>query len=237
MRGRRTVSPRPRWDRAQADGCLTPRRAGFISMPSTQFNVEPDVPDPRPGPRAARRPTALAARRAASCWSGLMGAGKTSIGRRLARALGAPVRRCRRGDRGRRRAEHPRHLRPLRRAALPRAGAAGGGAPARRRRPWCWRWAAARSSTRRRARGSTARAVSVWLRADLDTLLARTARKRGTRPLLEQRRPARDPGRPDGGALSDLRRGRPHGRFADRAARVRWSSGSWRMVEPAARRA
>ncbi|HET6469275.1 MAG TPA: shikimate kinase [Geminicoccaceae bacterium] len=30
------------------------------------------------------------------------------------------------------------------------------------------------------------RARSVWLRADLETLLARTARKRGTRPLLSQ---------------------------------------------------
>jgi shikimate kinase len=30
------------------------------------------------------------------------------------------------------------------------------------------------------------RAVSVWLRADLDTLVARTARKKGTRPLLER---------------------------------------------------
>lgn len=28
--------------------------------------------------------------------------------------------------------------------------------------------------------------VSVWLRADLDTLVARTARRRGTRPLLDQ---------------------------------------------------
>jgi len=35
----------------------------------------------------------------------------------------------------------------------------------------------------------TQRAVSVWLRADLDTLLARTARKRGTRPLLDQGEP------------------------------------------------
>ena len=31
-----------------------------------------------------------------------------------------------------------------------------------------------------------ARGVSVWLRADLETLVARTARKRGTRPLLER---------------------------------------------------
>ena len=30
-----------------------------------------------------------------------------------------------------------------------------------------------------------ARGVSVWLRADLETLVARTMRKRGTRPLLE----------------------------------------------------
>jgi shikimate kinase len=31
-----------------------------------------------------------------------------------------------------------------------------------------------------------ARAVSVWLRADLETLVARTSRKRGTRPLLDR---------------------------------------------------
>ena len=30
------------------------------------------------------------------------------------------------------------------------------------------------------------RAFSVWLRADLDTLVARTARKRGTRPILDR---------------------------------------------------
>ncbi|MEK0083611.1 shikimate kinase [Benzoatithermus flavus] len=30
------------------------------------------------------------------------------------------------------------------------------------------------------------KAISVWLRADLDTLVARTARKKGTRPLLDR---------------------------------------------------
>ena len=36
----------------------------------------------------------------------------------------------------------------------------------------------------------TARGVSVWLRADLDTLLARTARKRGTPTAAGPGRPA-----------------------------------------------
>ena len=116
---------------------------------------------------------------------GLMGAGKTSIGRRLARALGAPF-----SD-----ADdeivaaaglsipdifqlygEPR-FRELERRVIarlleggPMVLALGGGA-------------FIDPETRARV---AARAVSVWLRADLETLVARTARKRGTRPLLER---------------------------------------------------
>ena len=116
---------------------------------------------------------------------GLMGAGKTSIGRRLARALGAPF-----SD-----ADdeivaaaglsipdifqlygEPR-FRELERRVIarlleggPMVLALGGGA-------------FVDPETRARV---AARGVSVWLRADLETLVARTARKRGTRPLLER---------------------------------------------------
>jgi shikimate kinase len=114
-----------------------------------------------------------------------MGAGKTSIGRRLARALEAPF-----ADAdeeivtaaGLSIADifalygEPRFRELERRVVArlldqpPMVLALGGGA-------------FIDGETRERV---AARAVSVWLRADLETLLARTARKRGTRPLLEQ---------------------------------------------------
>jgi shikimate kinase len=116
---------------------------------------------------------------------GLMGAGKSSIGRRLARALAAPF-----AD-----ADdeivaaaglsipdifqiygEPR-FRELERRVIarlleggPMVLALGGGA-------------FIDPETRARVKEC---AVSVWLRADLDTLVARTTRKRGTRPLLER---------------------------------------------------
>ena len=114
-----------------------------------------------------------------------MGAGKTSIGRRLAKALGAhfadadeeivaaaglsiPDIFALYGE--------PR-FRELERRVIarlldgdPMVLALGGGA-------------FVDPQTRARV---AARAVSVWLRADLETLLARTSRKRGTRPLLER---------------------------------------------------
>ena len=53
----------------------------------------------------------------------------------------------------------------------------------------------------------TRRGVSVWLRADLDVLLARVSR-RSNRPLLQQRRSARGACRADRAAPPDLCRGR-----------------------------
>lgn len=115
---------------------------------------------------------------------GLMGAGKTSVGRRLARVLHArfadaddeivtaagmsiPDIFALHGE--------PR-FRDLERRVVarlldepPMVLALGGGA-------------FVDLDTRRAVK---ARATSVWLRADLDTLVARTARRRGTRPLLE----------------------------------------------------
>ena len=114
---------------------------------------------------------------------GLMGAGKTAVGRRLARALG-----CRFVDADERIvAEAGLSIPEIfelygeaafrdfeRRVVLrlleeePGVLALGGGAfldPAIRR-------------------AVKSRARSVWLRADLDTLVARTARRPGTRPLL-----------------------------------------------------
>ncbi len=116
---------------------------------------------------------------------GLMGAGKTSIGRRLARTLAAPF-----ADADEEIVTaaglsipdifqlygEPR-FRELERRVIarlledrPLVLALGGGA-------------FMDPDTRARV---AAHAVSVWLRADLDTLVARTSRKRGTRPLLER---------------------------------------------------
>lgn len=116
---------------------------------------------------------------------GLMGAGKSSVGRRLAKALGAafadadeeivaaagmsiPDIFAAYGEAEFRELERRVVARLL--AGPPMVLALGGGAfidPQTRAR------------VKRQAR-------SVWLRADLDTLLARTARKKGTRPLLAQ---------------------------------------------------
>jgi shikimate kinase len=116
---------------------------------------------------------------------GLMGAGKTSIGRRLAKILGTPF-----SDADEEIVAaaglsipdifqlygEPR-FRELERRVIarlleggPMVLALGGGA-------------FMDPDTRARI---AARAVSVWLRADLETLVARTSRKRGTRPLLER---------------------------------------------------
>lgn len=116
---------------------------------------------------------------------GLMGAGKTSIGRRLAKALGAPFVDADEeivaaaglsipdifalyGEARFRELERRVVARLLDSDAI--VLALGGGA-------------FIDPDTRARV---AERAVSVWLRADLETLLVRTARKRGTRPLLEQ---------------------------------------------------
>lgn len=115
---------------------------------------------------------------------GLMGAGKSSIGRRLARALGAEFADADDeialaagmtipdifdlyGEGAFRDLERRVVARLLGRPPL--VLALGGGAYVD-------------PSTRARVK-ETAR--SVWLRADLDTLVARTARKRGARPMLK----------------------------------------------------
>jgi shikimate kinase len=119
---------------------------------------------------------------------GLMGAGKTTIGRRLARALGVPFRDAdeeieraaglsvqeifdRHGEREFRRGEMRVIARLLEEA--PHVLATGGGA-------------FIQADTRALLRE---RAVTVWLRADLDTLMKRVSR-RDHRPLLKQEDPA-----------------------------------------------
>jgi shikimate kinase len=119
---------------------------------------------------------------------GLMGAGKTSIGRRLARALEAPF-----ADADQEIVDaagmgipdifalygEPR-FRDLERRVVarlldqpPMVLALGGGA---------YVDPATRALVRERG-------VSLWLKADLDTLLARTMRKKAARPLLSQGEP------------------------------------------------
>ncbi|MGE3290696.1 MAG: shikimate kinase [Geminicoccaceae bacterium] len=116
---------------------------------------------------------------------GLMGAGKTSIGRRLAKTLAAPFTDADEeivtaagmsipdiftlyGEPRFRELERRVVARLLDREAI--VLALGGGA-------------FIDPDTRARV---AERAVSIWLRADLETLIARTARKRGTRPLLDE---------------------------------------------------
>ena len=116
---------------------------------------------------------------------GLMGAGKTSIGRRLARALDAPFADADEEIVAAAGLSIPdifqlygeSRFRELERRVIarlleggPMVLALGGGA-------------FMDADTRDRV---AARAVSVWLRADLETLVARTSRKRGTRPLLDR---------------------------------------------------
>jgi shikimate kinase len=116
---------------------------------------------------------------------GLMGAGKTSVGRRLAQALGAafadaddeivaaagisiPDIFALYGEPRFRELERRVVARLLEQP--PMVLALGGGA-----------FIDLETRARVKARG-----ISVWLRADLETLVARTMRKRGSRPLLAQ---------------------------------------------------
>lgn len=116
---------------------------------------------------------------------GLMGAGKTSIGRRLAKVLDTPFTDADEeivtaagmsipdifalyGEPRFRELERRVVARLLEQPAM--VLALGGGA-------------FIDPDTRRRVKAS---ATSVWLRASLETLLARVLRKKGTRPLLEQ---------------------------------------------------
>lgn len=142
----------------------------------------PDV-DP-PGVPLADRPPLLRT----VALVGLMGAGKSAVGRRLARALAAPFEDSdelivaaagmsipeifeRYGEDEFRSVERRVIARVL--DGSPVIFALGGGA-------------FIDPSTRARLKQ---RALTIWLRAELDTLLHRTARKRGTRPLLARGEP------------------------------------------------
>lgn len=146
------------------------------------LSPDPDHPDADPpglpladGPPLARTVALV----------GLMGAGKSAVGRRLARALAAtfedsdelitaaagmtiPEIFDRYGEEEFRKVERRVIARVL--DGPPVILALGGGA-------------FIDSATRARLKE---RSLTVWLRAELDTLLHRTARKRGTRPLLLQ---------------------------------------------------
>ena len=114
---------------------------------------------------------------------GMMGAGKT-VDRTPPRedaGLAVQGRRCR--DRGRRRHHHRQHLRRDRRARVPRQGAPGHRPPAAAASAWSWRSAAARSWIPQTRALVREKARSIWLRAELDVLVRRTARP-GKRPLL-----------------------------------------------------
>jgi shikimate kinase len=142
---------------------------------------------PSPAPNARHAPAAEPRCRLARSvvLVGLMGAGKTSVGRRLAQALGAafadaddeivaaagmsiPDIFALYGEPRFRELERRVVARLLEQP--PMVLALGGGAFI---------------DGETRARVKT-RGVSVWLRADLETLIARTMRKRGSRPLLAQ---------------------------------------------------
>ncbi|MBW3559760.1 MAG: shikimate kinase [Proteobacteria bacterium] len=152
---------------------MEPSRSSAEATPPASPEPEPEVGDgPPPAPQT--RSVVLV---------GLMGAGKTTVGRRLARALGLPFKDAdgeievaagrsvseifaERGE-GEFRAGERRVIQRLLDGA-PMVLATGGGA-------------FMNADTRRLIR---ARAVSIWLRADLDVLAARCGR-RNTRPLLQ----------------------------------------------------
>ena len=138
---------------------------------------------------------------------GLMGCGKSAIGRRLAAKLGAAVRRRRRGDREGGRQEHRGHFRRSRRAVLPRRRAQGAGAAAA--------LGPAGAGNRRRRlheRGdagapSPSTAISVWLQGR--AAAARAPRRQARQPSAAQGRGSRGrAAEPHDDALSGLCAGR-----------------------------
>ena len=169
----------------------------------------------------------LAVRRFVPCRTvvlvGLMGAGKTKIGRRLAIRLGLPFFDsdqeieaaagetieeifANRGEQAFRDGERRVIARLL--AGPVHVLATGGGA---------FMDPATRAVIARRG-------VSLWLRADLDVLVQRVSR-RADRPLLKAGEPARDSGRTDRAAASDLCEGRGDRRQWRRFARSDGQSG------------
>ena len=143
----------------------------------------------------------------------------------------ARLRRQRHRDRDRRRHGDPRHLRPPRRALLPRPREPRRRPADRRRRRASSPPAAAPSSTPPPAHSIKAGCFSVWIKADFDVLMRRV-RKRSNRPAAAHARPRRDPEAPHGRTLPRLRRGRPHGRIARLLAGRRW----WTRWRPRSRR-
>ena len=150
---------------------------------------------------------------------GMMGVGKSSVGRRLAARLGMPVRRRRRRNRKGRRHEHRRHFRPPRRSRFPQRRGARDRAAARRRPAGAGDRRRRLHESRTRAQAIKAKGVSIWLNADLDVLMRRINKRRNERPLLQTADPARHAARLAGRARADLCAGRPHRAVARRAAR------------------
>ena len=159
--------------------CFSPRLARARNGPLTCRGGLPRAISPPSADGIAERSIVLV---------GLMGAGKSTVGRRLAERLGLPfVDADLEIERGRRQ-DHPGNLRRSWRGLFPRRRAAGDLAAARprpagpgdrrRRLHEC-----PRSASRSRERG-----VSVWLRAELPLLMKRV-RRRSNRPLLDTSRP------------------------------------------------
>ena len=132
----------------------------------------------------------------------MMGAGKTAIGRRLAKALGWPFKDADAAIEAAAGTTHRQHLRRDRRAGVPRQGAPGDRPPADTASAWSWRSAAARSWIRRPARwcretgaldlaaGRARRAGQAHRAAGQAAAAARRAiRARRSRRLLAQRAP------------------------------------------------
>ena len=162
-----------------------------------------------------------------------MGAGKSSVGRRLAARLGIPFVDADAEIEKRRRHDHRGNLRQARRALFPRRRDARDRAAARER-------PAGAGDRRRRLHGPATRAtlirikgISVWLKADLEVLMKRIKR-RGDRPLRGQDRRTLLPR-----ARSDLCAGRHHRAVARRAARNhrrRDHRRGWSSISPSAAR-
>ena len=122
---------------------------------------------------------------------GMMGAGKSSIGRRLATRLGIPFVDADAEIEKAAGMIDPRNLRDPRRARFPRRRGARDRAPARRRAAGAGDRRRRLHECRRPAPRSRAKGISVWLKADFDVLMRRIKR-RHDRPLLQDRRSGRD---------------------------------------------
>jgi shikimate kinase len=127
---------------------------------------------------------------------GLMGVGKSSIGRRLAVALDLPFRDADAEVEAAAGRTQSRDLREFRRARLPRRRAAGDRAADGRGPHVLATGGGAFINDETRAL-IKARAISVWLKADLE-LLARRIGRKDTRPLVTRQGPAGGADRPGG---------------------------------------